>query len=318
MSGNHLVDGMGQPITLHGVNIDGTEWSCLYGHAFADPSDEASVRAMVEWHINAVRIPLNEDCWLGINGAPTAIVNYHQAIGEYVSDLNSHGIYAILDLHWSAPGSTLSHLGPGFAGSYEMADADHSPAFWSSVAAYFRDNHAVLFDLFNEPHEISWSCWRRGCLAPRGYAAAGMQELVNAVRSTGATQPVMVGGNNWETELGAAWLSNRPTDPAGQLVAAAHLYGYAKPAQYNSDLGPVAAKVPVVIGETGETNCSDNEIEGLLNWADSHGVSYLAWEWSTGECGSKLSLITAFNGTPTPYGRGYREHLLQHFPPTVP
>jgi len=49
---------------------------------------------------------------------------------------------------------------------------------------------ALLFDLYNEPHDISWSCWRYGCATPDGWQTAGMETLVNVVRSAGATQPV--------------------------------------------------------------------------------------------------------------------------------
>jgi hypothetical protein len=78
-----------------------------------------------------------------------------------------------------------------------MADAAHSPAFWTSVATYFKGDHGVLFDLYNEPHSITWACWRSGCTvatAAGSYRAAGMQSLVDAVRRT---QPLLLGGLEW-------------------------------------------------------------------------------------------------------------------------
>jgi Cellulase (glycosyl hydrolase family 5) len=318
VSGNNLVNGGGKVVTLHGVNLNGTQWSCLWGRAFESPTDEASIDAMVAWHINAVRIPLNEDCWLGINGAPTDIAAYHEEIKDYVDELGAHGIYVILDLHWSAPGTTLSHLGAGFNGFYEMADESHAPAFWESLASYFKSDHAVLFDLFNEPFGISWSCWLNGCVAPRGYQTAGMQQLVDVVRNTGATQPVMVGGLEKASELGQEWLDNRPTDPANQLVASVHVYSQTNIALFNKNIGVVAAQFPVVTGETGDVSCVENDFNALLPWADEHGVSYLAWAWNTGECANYMPLISNYNGTPTTYGIGYREHLLARFPPPEP
>jgi endoglucanase len=318
VQGNHLVNGSGQVVTLHGVNISGTEWQCLVGQAFYGPSSEASIAAIAAWHVNAVRIPLNEDCWLGINGAPADVSAYHEAILEYVDRLHRHGLYAILDLHWSAPGDTLSHLGPGFAGFYEMADAEHSPEFWESLASYFKEDHAVLFDLFNEPNGISWSCWLSGCEAPRGFLTAGMQQLVDAVRSTGATQPVMVGGLALANKLGSEWLAHRPIDPLGQLVASVHVYGWVRPVELNSNIGVVAAQVPVVAGEIGETNCADDDLETFLPWADEHDVSYMAWAWFVGGCSSYPSLISNYSGTPTNYGIGYRNHLVATFPEPVP
>ena len=311
VNGNHFVNGRGKTVTLHGVNISGTEWQCIYGQAFYGPSGGASIAAIAAWHVNAVRIPLNEDCWLGINGAPTDIASYHRAIRNYVDRLHAHDLYAILDLHWSAPGTTLSHLGSDFAGFFEMADADHSPEFWSSVASYFKDDHAVLFDLFNEPNGISWKCWRNGCRAPRGFQTAGMQQLVNAVRGTGSTSPVMVGGLNYAGQLGQQWLQYHPNDSANQLVASEHNYGQT---DYSTNIGLVAAKFPVVVGELGEANCAHNYLDSFLPWADSHGVSYLAWAWFVGNCARYPALISNYDGTPTHFGIGYREHLAVTFP----
>jgi hypothetical protein len=317
VEGNHLVNSLGETITLHGVDISGTQWQCLAGRAFDSPSDDAAIAAIAAWHVNAVRIPLNEDCWLGINGVGESDGRYHTEIHRYVERLHRHEIYAILDLHWSAPGATISHLGASFSGNFGMADADHSPAFWASVASYFKHDHAVLFDLFNEPTEISWSCWLNGCTSPRGFATAGMQQLVNAVRSTGATQPVMVSGLEKASVDGAEWLANRPLDPSKQLVASAHIYGQRKVAGFESNLGLVAAQYPVVLGEVGEKDCSDVDLDALLPWADEHGVSYLAWDWFVGPC-SDPSLISNYRGAPTEYGVGYREHLRETFPPTRP
>jgi aryl-phospho-beta-D-glucosidase BglC (GH1 family) len=301
-------------VTLHGVNLDGSQWQCLYGQAFDSPSDEASIAAIAAWHANAVRIPLNEDCWLGINGAPAATTAYHEVIRDYVNRLHAHGLYAILDLHWIAPGNTLSHDGPGRAGYFEMADEDHTPSFWRSIATFFKTDHATLFDLYNEPFGVSWQCWRNGCVAPRGFQTAGMQQLINVIRQTGATQPVMLGGLKTGSEDGQQWLENRPTDPASQLVASVHAYNQAYVGYFNSNIGAVAQHVPVVIGETGEFDCSTKYLEVLLPWATSHNVSYLAWSWFTGKCDTEPALISNYNGTPTAYGIGYREYLRSHYP----
>ena len=291
-------------------------WSCLYGKAFASPINDAALASMIAWHINAVRIPMNEDCWLGINGAPTNIDAYHAEIKNFVERLNALGIYVILDLHWSAPGTILAHPGPGFGSFFEMADADHAPAFWESVASYFKENHAMLFDLFNEPFGISWSCLREGCFAPRGFQAAGMQKLIEAVRNTGATQPVMVAGLRSASLAGNEWLRSQPKDPAGQLVASIHAYDVL--GNYAANIGVVAKQVPVVMSEIGEKDCADKALDNLLPWADSNGVSYLAWAWYTGDCSKGPALISNYSGTPTPYGIGFREHLIHTFPAPSP
>src|SRR5436309_5391823 len=75
VAGNKLVDGNGATVQLHGVNRMSTEYACIDGtgyfnQPFDGPHDQASVQAIKSWGsvINAYRMPLNEDCWLDING----------------------------------------------------------------------------------------------------------------------------------------------------------------------------------------------------------------------------------------------------------
>ena len=54
---------------FHGVNRSGTEYACVQGWGLFDgPNTAQSVAAIARWHVNIVRVLLNEDCWLGING----------------------------------------------------------------------------------------------------------------------------------------------------------------------------------------------------------------------------------------------------------
>ena len=305
--GNHFVNGSGQTMRLLGVNRSGTEYMCINNYGIFDgPNDDASVAAIQSWHSNAVRVPLNEDCWLGINGSPAAFsgANYRNAIINYVNLLHKHNQYVILDLHWTAAGGVLP------TGQAPMADADHAPAFWVSLASTFKNDPAVVFDLYNEPFGISWSCWLNGCNSP-GYQTAGMQSLVNAVRSTGATQPLMLGGLDWSDDL-SQWIAFKPSDPQNQLAASYHSYlmnPQCALACWNSTLAPVAQQVPIVTGEMGQQDCGTGFINQFMAWADAHGVSYTAWVWDTWGCGG-YALITDFAGTPTPYGAGYRNHLM--------
>jgi endoglucanase len=343
VSGNRLVNAASQPIQLRGVNRIGFEYSCVRNIGLVDgPVDQASVDAIKSWRVNAVRLPLNEHCWLGINGAPSAYsgVAYQQAIKDYVSLLNQNGLYAILDLHWSGPGMSLAN------GPRPMPNADHSPTFWSQVAAAFKGNDAVIFDLFNAPvpnnnvnvdteeaARRSWECWRDGgtascdatlSLGPPETAmsasqAVGMQTLVDAVRGTGATNVILVGGIQWANTLWTSaahnWLSYRPTDPRGNLAAAVHIYSFARcttVACYDSDIAPVAAQAPVITGEFGIGGCdaaAAQWLNTLLSWFDGHQVGYLAFVWNAPDGCTNGNLIADWDGTPSQYGQIYKTHL---------
>jgi hypothetical protein len=214
-----------------------------------------------------------------------------------------------------------------------MPDADHAVDFWRSVATAFRDDPGVVFDVFNEPHPDGsflqdsslnpWRCWVSGCTLvkyiiggdttqPYIWRATGMQSLIDAIRATGARQPIMIAGVGWGNDL-TGWLQYRLSDPAGQLVASWHSY----PRQPCANSGcwerwirPVSDQVPLVIGEVGDSVCGEaGFVPGLLKWADGAGLGYLGWTWNAWpHCDNVL--VTSLDGTPTAhFGTYFRDHL---------
>src|SRR2546429_6547716 len=102
VQGNRLVDTAGRPVRLRGVNRSGAEYAYAQGWGIFDgPSDSASVRAIASWRANVVRLPLNETCWLGVNGVPAANsgAGYQEALADFVALLNRNGLVAIPGLH---------------------------------------------------------------------------------------------------------------------------------------------------------------------------------------------------------------------------
>ncbi len=351
VSGNHFVNGAGATVRLLGVNAPGTEYACEEGWGYSGtPLTAATASGIASWHATAVRVPLNEDCWLGINGQPSygTQAGYQAAIASWVADLNAAGLYVILDLHWSAPGSNAAD------GQRPMPD-DHSVAFWTSVAATFASNPAVVFDAFNEPYSpqadgdsnlsVSWSCWLNGgCVLPVAadgttpndsvtYTAVGMQAIVNAIRSTGASQPIMLGGLSYANDL-SGWLANEPVDPDRQLAASFHNYygEYCDTTScWNTTIAGVAAAVPVVTGEFDQGfDCANPPTSPTaltsfdntyMSWADQNDVSYVAWGWwvlgnTSSTCASlgggddNYDLVSDLSGTPVaPDGTNLQAHL---------
>jgi len=317
-SGGTILGADGSAVRLHGVNRSGSEFACVDGYGFFDgPVDLASVVAMQAWNINAVRIPLNEDCWLGINGVSTTYggANYRAAVEAYVALLLANGMYPIVDLHWNAPGTQLA------TGQEPMADADHAPAFWTSVATTFKSNGSVILELYNEPWTdnnqdttAAWTCWRDGGTCPSvSYEVAGMQTLVNTVRATGATNLVLLGGVEYSNAL-TQWLAYKPSDPLDNLAAAWHVYqGNACSTTSCFDEAPaaVAALYPIVATEIGDSSCDGAYLTTVMEWLDAHGQSYSAWAWDAwGSACSNYSLVSDYLGTPNgTYGLAYQSHL---------
>jgi hypothetical protein len=147
----------------------------------------------------------------------------------------------------------------------------------------------------------------------RAYPTAGMQQAVDVMRSAGYGGPIAIPGIDYANNL-TQWLSHKPSDPLDQLVAEAHIYGKntcGTVACMDREYAPVAAQVPLILGETGETyddsSCGGSNIAAFMDWADAHDVGYETWTWDTwGTCGS---LISAYSGTPAnEYGRTVKAH----------
>ncbi|MFG2946847.1 cellulose binding domain-containing protein [Streptomyces adustus] len=326
VSGNKLVDASGATRRLLGVNRSGGEFMCVQGYGIWDgPVDDAAIKAIADWKANTVRIPLNEECWLGLPNIKSQYsgANYIGAVKDLVARVEAHGMTPVVELHWTYGQYTGNSAGCSDVHATcqkPMPDMQYSPAFWSSVASTFKADPAVAFDLFNEPYPDratatttqAWQCWRDGGSCPGiGYEVAGMQDLVDAVRGAGANNPILAGGLAYSNDL-SQWLTYRPTDPAGNLAAAYHVYNFntcASESCWNSTLAPVAAQVPLVAGEIGENTCSHAFVDQVMKWFDAHGLSYLGWTWNTWDCSSGPSLISSYDGTPTSYGAGLRDHL---------
>ncbi len=310
VSGNRLVDGAGHTLVLRGVTRQDSEIGCPRGNVFTDPTGASSLQVLRGWHVNTVRLLLNEDCWLGINGVPAAAAGaaYRSAVVGYVNRLNAAGLIAIVSLGWTAPGSELSDN----ARAQFMADTSHAAEVWKSVAATFADHPSVLFDLFSEPYDVSWNCWRDGCTTAAGWQATGMQQLLDAVRAAGAHQPVLLSGLDEGNDL-SGWLTHLPRDPDHRLVAAFHLfdvYPCVTTSCWDSQVAQVAAKVPLVATEVGSYLCDPSIPKAFYSWAARHGVSFLGAFWDVGSCGQGSSLLeTSPSGTPSPLGAALKTAL---------
>jgi endoglucanase len=334
--GNHVVDARsGQSFVMRGVNWPSFEYACHDGYGYSNKTgkrtvgpDAAGAATIVSWHINTVRLPLNQDCWLGQDELPRfgSRTGYRRAVRKWVSVLHRAGLAVVLDLHWSGPSGVVAD------GQRAMAD-DQSDDFWLSVARTFRRDRSVVFDLFNEPYSrygttglvfnLTWACWRNGgCNAPRAnigqpldgntYVTIGMQQMIDAIRSTGATQPIMVSGRDFGNDL-SGWLANRPRD--GQLIASFHNYliqACNTVACWNATVAPIVAQVPVVSGEFGENDCRTAFVDTFMDWADQRGVGYLMWAWSLlpdRSCKRQV-LLRDVRGRPrSPNGKALKAHL---------
>jgi endoglucanase len=75
------------------------------------------------------------------------------------------------------------------------ATTEQFATFWGEVATRFKDNERVAFGIMNEPHDMATQL-----------VFTNNQAAVTAIRTTGATNLVLIPGNNWSG--GHSWTQN--------------------------------------------------------------------------------------------------------------
>jgi endoglucanase len=360
VEGRDFVDAGGRVVRLRGVNYSGFEFVAIQGWNPGDPSGAQAGqaggpnwKAIRSWKANTVRLLLNEASWLGSVCVDTSGTtrkadpggNYQAAIIEQVRQATAAGLYVIIDLHWTAPGNTCPML------QMQMANRDHSLAFWTSVAKQFGRQPAVLFELFNEPFmnfEFTGDAWAHvmhgnggsfsGYPATSGsgnwqtvkkpWAVASYQAMLDAVRATGARNVVLIGSMEYCQDLGG-WLAHRPKDPLGQMAAVWHPYptfgktwgssAYAQPnfspRVFEDVKAILAAGIPVLATETGDRNVAGTVgaplVGTITRWADQQGIGVIGFTWNVWGEPDHV-LIKDARGTPTDgYGAHFRAWLAQ-------
>ena len=96
--------GANVPVVLRGINLSGSEYACDSQNSFFDdpPGNQNTINGMLAWHANVIRLPLNEDCWIGTKAGlnPTySGVNYQNAIKTFVNLANASGFIVEVDSH---------------------------------------------------------------------------------------------------------------------------------------------------------------------------------------------------------------------------
>jgi len=277
--GTNILNSRGETVLLRGVNTASLEWSSDGQGRILQTIGVA----IHDWHANVIRLPLSQDRWFGYGPEQTDDGKAYRALVRQLVDFcATNKCYIILDLHWSDCNEWGHNIG-----QHSMPDTN-SLAFWRDFAPIFANNPAVLYDLYNEPHDVSWDVWLNGGVitdkpngrhamdAPKTFEAVGMQTLLDAVRAAGAKNVVVAGGLDWAYDFSGILDGHRLADPNGNGVIYAN-------------------------------HCYDNKHESVQAWIskmlhvmrtlDDHHWSWTAWDLHTA---AKPNLISDWDYTPTP------------------
>jgi endoglucanase len=310
VNGNTICTAAGRAHLFHGVDRPSLEWLST-----GDNLSSGDFELMRSWNANVVRIALNQDFWLP--GSALSDPDYPSRVEDAVAWAEAAGLDVILDLHWSDAG-VLGGCLPEQGCQQLMPDVN-SLAFWREVATRFGADGRVQFELYNEPHQVSFELWKNGGLTQEGWQAVGMQTLYDAIRATGAENLVIVGGLDWAYDLSVV-ASQRIT--GHNIAYATHPYSDPAnpgrpPEDWSRAWGWLTRTDPVIVTEFGslfDPTCSTDYGAQVVQYADAHFASWTAWAWYPGGC-EFPALIEDWQGTPSPSGAIVQTALLGYDDP---
>jgi hypothetical protein len=309
VAGNQLQTPDGKAVWLQGLCVDSLEWSAGGEHIA-----ESIPVAIEQWKSNVIRLPVKDNFWFGHGPYQKndGGIGYRKIVDGVVEAAASRGAYVAVDLHcFGAP-------------------MDEHVTFWQDVAVRYKNHPAVLFELFNEPHSISWKMWRDGGnmedpgskrkdtnaaenkLELTGETSPGMQGLLDAVRGAGAKNIAIVGGLDWGYDLSGVVKEFALQERAGAngIMYSSHIYPWKSNWQHNTL--DAAEKFPIFVGEVGcPPDYKDFQFippggrHPLEGWSEDmiaaiqkYKLNWTAFSFHPG-CGPKA--ISDWKYTPTPY-----------------
>jgi endoglucanase len=315
VEGNKLVNKEGQHVILKGLNASGLETL---------PEDMQVVKSTVvgidEWKANVVRLPVADKYWFGRGYTQKdGGKDYREKVDQIITLAANRGAYVVLDLH-----------------QFRAPKVEHAE-FWADAAKRYKDHPAVLFDLLNEPFDISWETWRDGgpvgrnpladesaFLTPEekakneGYQSVGMQKLVDLVREAGAKNIVVIGGLAWASDLSGITKGYGLEDRGGNgIMYSWHIYNWHK--GWEEKVLACAAQHPILVGEFGADvkkmdfipldiqEDPSTWVPDILGFIQKHELNWTAWCFHPQ---ATPVMISDWNYTPTPFWGAHAKDAL--------
>jgi endoglucanase len=292
--GNHFADANGNMVVLRGASHWSLEFGCGAG-AFT----LRDFQAMRSWGMNIVRLPLNENYLLfpGLCGG----TKYLDTVKSTVSNAEATGMYVLLDLHWINPYSNASR-----GGQYPMPDSK-AKQFWQTLTTLYKNDDKVLYEMMNEPHDVSCAIWKNGGSVTSSkenwsgeiqdgtYQATGFQQLADLIHSIAPTALIIQGTSG---EADATCAETNPLT-GNNIAYQAHFY-VTDPTKWAASFQNLTSKVPVIAGEfdTRQGIKVVNVFEGLK-------TGYLGWVWE-----GCAGMTADCNGTPADGWKAIHDAML--------
>jgi Cellulase (glycosyl hydrolase family 5) len=233
----------------------------LKGFATMDPTlvTHAQVnRFRSDWHITILRVPLlvgSGRCW--VVGNVNVNASYLAAADSVLKWCRENKIYVLFDgWHEGGTGNT-------------SGDWSSTVAAWRILADRYKNQDHIIWEIFNEPHNIAWTTW-----VPMA------EQLIDTIRSRNPIVKAVVAGTvNWCQQAPVNTLKiNRD-----KVIYSWHPYGITGSAlESNFGFIMTSGVAPIFASEWGFTSQQDSAVYGtqLIQYLKNKGASWTGWCYS--------------------------------------
>jgi endoglucanase len=315
-----------QRVLLRGVNRSGLEYAEPDARGFLESAgiSESEIAHVVrDWKANIIRLPFNQDWALNGRGSLSAAA-YLGAIDQVIFWASRAGAYTVLDLQWLDAENLHGLNADGTYNRVPSLPTTDSIAVWTLLARRYRAEPAVLFDVFNEPHDpmrddtgALEGIREDGTTFPLKRRRVAMTEwqpwarhLVQAIRDPHPGSLIFVSGVRWAYDLRGMPLTigagSREVFP--NLVYGTHVYPWGgSTLSWSEAFGHLSRSAPVFVLEWGGGTPHVGWGETFVRYARKLGIGWTAWSWS-----DRPRLVVdaqAQRYEPTDFGRLVRRSL---------
>ena len=271
VQGNRILDKDNNPVQLKGMSLFWSQWSTAFYNAKTIQYLAKTIQCTV------VRAAIGD----------YLINDRHEQITTVIDAAIANNIYVIIDWH-----------------AHDAVDHKNEVReFFISMATKYKNVANVIFEIYNEPENQSWS-------EIKTYA----ETIIHGIRQTGANHLIIVGTSTWCQDVDIAVLDriNDFTNIAYTLhfYAGSHRDELRLKAQTALNHG-----IAIFVTEWGTCDASGNgnlDLQKSEKWIQFMNSNYLSWcNWSVNDKDETTSALKSGISSSKPYGPWHSDDLTE-------
>lgn len=256
--GLHLCNDNNDTIQLKGMSTHGIQWygwgDCLTGKSLDTLA--------YSWKADIIRASLYVQEG-GYETNPSAFLNQMNTI---IDEATSRGLYVLIDWHMLTPGDPNENL-------------DNAKAFFDSIATKHKDKNNLIYDIANEPNNVSWA-------KIKTYA----EIMIPFIQNIDDDAVILCGTHGWGS-LGISDGKNAKEITDNPIVATNfmytfHFYAASHQQTYLNELDWASDTIPIFVTEWGTQEATGDGVndfemaEKYVDLMEKKKISWTNWNFS--------------------------------------